>query len=326
MVKYYAVRKGLNVGIYETWEECKKQVVGYKGAIYKSFPTRSEAENFLKEKTVKKKEKYYAVRKGLNVGIYRTWEECEKQVHGYQGAEFKSFPTLIEAENFIKGELNYNTNKQTLQKRKIKDDIEELFLSKNPHLTETMKKASSPTLSSSSELKELLTEKIESPQEIQDNKAVAYVDGSYNKHTKEYSYGAVIFHKGKEYHFNKKFDDATLRTMRNVAGEIEGSKKAMSFCVENDIKTLDIYYDYEGIAKWAQGEWRTNKPGTIAYKKFYDDMVQKYQLSVNFIKVKAHSNDKYNDLADQLAKEAVFEHSFDSATSTNGNKKRKLFN
>ena len=35
--KYYAVRKGLNPGIYNTWDECRKNVIGFSGAIYKSF-------------------------------------------------------------------------------------------------------------------------------------------------------------------------------------------------------------------------------------------------------------------------------------------------
>jgi len=314
MGKYYAVRKGLNVGIYETWEECKKQVNGYKGAIYKSFPTRNEAENFLKEGT-KKKEKYYAVRKGLNVGIYRTWEECKKQVVGYQGVEFKCFPTLVEAENFMKGELNSKLNNHTLHETKIKDDmVGENLLSKNPPLTgiptTVSRKSSSPPISTSSlssELKELSVE--ETGQEKQNNKVVAYIDGGYNNQTKEYSYGVVLFHKGKEYHFNEKFDNVSFQTMRNVAGKIEGSKKAISFCAENAVKFLDMYYDFEGIAKWARGEWHTNKPGTIAYKNFYDDMIQKHQLRVNFIKVETHSNNNYSDLANPLAKEVVFGHS-----------------
>ena len=253
--------------------------------------------------------KYYAVRKGLNVGIYRTWDECKAQVLGYKGAEYKSFTTLIEAENFMKGEINYKTNKQTVQKKEIKPEtqvkIDKYFLK-------------DPTLSSSP--KELITEKIEGYQEKQDNKAIAYVDGSYNDLTKEYSYGAIILYKEKEYYFNKKFDDISLRTMRNVAGEIEGSKKAISFCAENDIKTLDLYYDYEGIAKWTLGEWKRNKSGTIAYKSFYDDIVRKHHLNVNFIKVKAHSNDTYNDIADQLAKEALSGTSYDSTTNVNINK------
>ena len=47
--------------------------------------------------------KWYAVRKGLNPGIYTSWSECEGVVKGYPGAEFKSFWTLVEAENFMLG-------------------------------------------------------------------------------------------------------------------------------------------------------------------------------------------------------------------------------
>jgi len=45
--KYYAVRKGKQPGIYLTWNDCRDQVVGYSGAVYKSFASREEAENFL---------------------------------------------------------------------------------------------------------------------------------------------------------------------------------------------------------------------------------------------------------------------------------------
>jgi ribonuclease HI len=45
--------------------------------------------------------KYYAVKSGRKSGIYRTWNECEKQVKGFQGARFKSFKTLQDAQNFI---------------------------------------------------------------------------------------------------------------------------------------------------------------------------------------------------------------------------------
>ena len=47
MAKFYAVKKGKKTGIFSTWDECKEQVTGFKGAIYKSFKTLSEAEAFL---------------------------------------------------------------------------------------------------------------------------------------------------------------------------------------------------------------------------------------------------------------------------------------
>ena len=36
-MKYYAVKVGRVSGIYSSWDECKAQVDGYVGAIFKSF-------------------------------------------------------------------------------------------------------------------------------------------------------------------------------------------------------------------------------------------------------------------------------------------------
>lgn len=45
--------------------------------------------------------KVYAVKKGLKTGIFSTWEECKKQVHSFPGAQYKSFPTMQEAEAYL---------------------------------------------------------------------------------------------------------------------------------------------------------------------------------------------------------------------------------
>lgn len=45
--------------------------------------------------------KFYAVRKGLTPGIYRTWDECKAMVTGVSGAEYKSFPTMEAAEEYM---------------------------------------------------------------------------------------------------------------------------------------------------------------------------------------------------------------------------------
>ena len=45
--KYYVVWIGLNPGIYNSWEECRNQVEGWKGAIYKGFKTKEQAEEAL---------------------------------------------------------------------------------------------------------------------------------------------------------------------------------------------------------------------------------------------------------------------------------------
>lgn len=45
--------------------------------------------------------KYYAVKVGKNTGIFTTWPECQENVHGFPGAEYKSFSNLEEAEAYI---------------------------------------------------------------------------------------------------------------------------------------------------------------------------------------------------------------------------------
>ena len=45
--KFYAVRAGRATGIFLTWEDCRAQVEGFRGARYKSFPTEEEARAWL---------------------------------------------------------------------------------------------------------------------------------------------------------------------------------------------------------------------------------------------------------------------------------------
>ena len=55
-MKYYAVRIGRNPGIYHTWDECKRETMGFKGASFKKFSTREDAEAFINEIEEDKKE------------------------------------------------------------------------------------------------------------------------------------------------------------------------------------------------------------------------------------------------------------------------------
>ena len=48
-MKYYAIKKGYQPGIYTTWTAAQQQISGFKGAIHKSFKTENEAKNYLAE-------------------------------------------------------------------------------------------------------------------------------------------------------------------------------------------------------------------------------------------------------------------------------------
>jgi viroplasmin and RNaseH domain-containing protein len=202
-----------------------------------------------------KQKKVYAVRKGRKNGLFYTWPQCQEQIKGFSGAEYKSFKTEEEANTYLTGAAN-NVILPPLPMEELSDDM-----------------------------------------------MLAYVDGSYNIATKEYSAGVVILWKGQEITFSQKGNDSELVGMRNVAGETMGAKIAMAYALEQGVHTVVIYHDYEGIEKWCTNAWEAKQEGTKKYKQYYEQIAK--ELKVIFVKVKAHSGDKYNEQADQLAKAAL---------------------
>lgn len=201
------------------------------------------------------KKKFYAVKVGKTPGVYLAWDDCKAQVDGFSGAVYKSFPTMEEAEAFA----GVHGGGVSQEKSEV---------------------------------------------HCESGAAIAYVDGSYNVATGEYSCGVVFITKDDEVHIARKGEDQEMASMRNVAGEILGAQLAMKRAVEYGIRKLDIYHDYQGIASWCLGEWKTNKEGTKAYKEYFDSV--RDQVEIRFVKVKGHSGDTYNDKADELAKSVIF--------------------
>lgn len=192
--------------------------------------------------------KYYAVKEGRNKGVFTTWDECKVSVEKYQGAIYKSFPTLEEANNYLNGVENNEDNPNFLI----------------------------PT---------------------------AYVDGSFNKDTCEYSFGALIFLSDGKHVFSKKFEPDNYSSNRNVAGEVRGASFVINYAIKHNIKELDLYYDYQGIESWYTGEWKANIELTQKYREFAIN--NKDVIKVNFHKVKSHTGVKYNEEVDLLAKKAL---------------------
>lgn len=195
--------------------------------------------------------KYYAVKVGRKIGIYSSWDECNQQVKGYSGAQFKKFESLDKAKEYIGGEMESEYEKRNISKDEI----------------------------------------------------IAYVDGSYNKETRDFGFGLVLIdHEGLEETSNGFMNHEQYSEHRNVAGEIFASMKAIERAIELKKKKIYIHYDYMGIKSWAVKEWKANKELTKNYQNFISE--KNKIIDIEFIKVLAHSNNKYNDIADRLAKDA----------------------
>ncbi|EXF84235.1 hypothetical protein CFIO01_07670 [Colletotrichum fioriniae PJ7] len=108
--RYYAVRVGLRPGVYLTWLECQKQTAHQKGAIYKSFFTREEAQAFVEGKFVPAPAgekpappRYYAVARGNFTGIFvNDWDTVSLAIKDAKGPKYKRFDTYTGALEFIR--------------------------------------------------------------------------------------------------------------------------------------------------------------------------------------------------------------------------------
>lgn len=133
---------------------------------------------------------------------------------------------------------------------------------------------------------------------------IAYVDGSFDKKTKRYSFGAILIKDGKIIkRLSRVGNNPKYQKSQQIAGEVFGALHAIQWAINHHFKKIIVHYDYLGIEKWALGEWRSNKDVSIDYAESFQQLASK--IKVEFVKVKAHSGIEYNEMADQLAKDAL---------------------
>ncbi len=225
--------------------------------------------------------KYYAVRVGLTPGIYETWSDCERQVKGYTGAQYKSFPTEAEARQFVYGDSNTGS----------------------PVITGT---AGTKRTSRAKGASKVAATKDNALFAHDTAELIAFIDGSFNKQRGIVGSGGVILVDGEEIEFSTGTREKIFRDYWNVSGELLAAIHVVKYAIEKGYQSCSLYYDYMGIEMWAKGRWKTNNPLTTMYAEKMK--AWKQQIRIDFHKVQAHSGVYYNERADELAKRAITEY------------------
>ena len=221
------------------------------------------------------KKNYYAVLVGRIPGIYSTWDQCKEQTDGFPGQKYQSFSTSEEAEQYIRGTIGDNSVIDQGVVAVSTQDMNAQVESRIANLAE--------------------------------DEVIAFVDGSYDVTEEKSAFGAIILsHSGNKdilyKAFTKQLGEEFI-SLRNVAAELEGVKEAINWAITYNKRKIAIYYDYEGIEKWATGQWKANKTITKDYARFTQE--KRTLLEIEFIKVPAHSGIKFNEEVDAVAKNAL---------------------
>ncbi|MCM1192574.1 MAG: ribonuclease H family protein [Butyrivibrio sp.] len=224
--------------------------------------------------------KFYAVKRGKVTGVFKTWEECRESVEGYPGAEYKGFPSRSEAYAYLgiseqsgEAEEGYQTDGAGDRADRVKG--------KKQYPADAAERPPAGWL-------------------------LAYVDGSYEDSLKKYAFGCVFFTpEGHIYTQYGNGDREQSLQHRNVTGEMLGAMYAVKTAMVNGFRGIEVRYDYQGIEKWVTGEWRSKTELTQKYAHAMRDWGR--DIEIRFQKVAAHTNVRYNELADSLAKKGLRE-------------------
>lgn len=213
--------------------------------------------------------KIYAVRNGRNPGIYNTWEECKEQVCGFSGAVFKSFGSLEEAENYIKGD-----NKIEPSHTEFEGFYKTIGL-KIPKLKN----------------------------KLEDGNVLVYVDGSVNPKEGKIGFGYLIYYEDKYVVGYGYKTDEHLLEINNIGGELFAMLEAINEIDKiKNVKKIEIRYDYKGIEEWATESWKAKKSTTRLYSTIMHTFIEAYDNNVLFTHIKGHSGEQGNECVDKLAK------------------------
>jgi len=144
MSKSYVVFVGKKTGIFDTWEECKEYVNGFKGAIYKSFKTIEEAEeafeNYFNETSLPLEKNVKTINDDKNNSNFTTAITIDGACAGnpgvgeYQGVKISGdLENMIikEKEECIKSKIYPKTTNNIMEFLALVEAIKYVFNTKN---------------------------------------------------------------------------------------------------------------------------------------------------------------------------------------------------
>ena len=215
------------------------------------------------------KKKFYAVAVGATPGIYTDWPSAERQVKGFAGAKFKSFPTRQEAAAWCEDPV-YATK------------------SKKP---DTHKGATETGL--------------DLPVTGNADSVIVYTDGGCSGNPGPGGYGVVILNGEERTDLSGGFQRTTNNRMEMMAALVALRTLVE---VEKPIRLYtDSRYLVNGITKgWAKGwrarGWRKSDGEPAVNPDLWEILLGlTEQLHVTFIWVKGHAGHEFNERCDQLA-------------------------
>ncbi len=138
-----------------------------------------------------------------------------------------------------------------------------------------------------------------------------YTDGACSYNPGPGGYGIVLIYNGIKKEFSG-FDENTTNNRMEITAVIEGLKKLKEPC-DVTIYTDSAYtlnaFELGWLDDWILNGWKNKKKKEVLNKDLWQSLLEVMKPhKITWIKVKGHSDNKYNNLCDKLARSQVDEY------------------
>lgn len=139
-------------------------------------------------------------------------------------------------------------------------------------------------------------------------KVIIYTDGACSGNPGPGGYGAVLIYKDNKKELTGYSENTTNNKMEVMAAIIalESLKEKCKVKLHSDSSYLVEGINKSWLSKWKTNGWKTANKKDVKNKEEWERLDRQLKIhSVEFIKVKGHSDNEYNNRCDFLATEEI---------------------
>ena len=139
-------------------------------------------------------------------------------------------------------------------------------------------------------------------------KVIIYTDGACSGNPGPGGWGAILMYKDTKKEISGGKKDTTNNVMELTAA-LEGLKM-LKFPCKVDLYSDSAYlvngFSQGWIYNWQKNIWQTSDKKTVKNKEIWQEIYNLTKIhKVNFIKVKGHADNEFNNRCDELARNAI---------------------
>ena len=135
-----------------------------------------------------------------------------------------------------------------------------------------------------------------------------YTDGACSGNPGPGGWGAILMYKNNKKEISGGKKDTTNNIMELTA--VIEALKLLKFPCKVNLYSDSAYvvnaFVQKWIAGWQKNNWKTSDKKDVKNKELWQELLELTKMhDVNFIKVKGHADNKYNNRCDELARNAI---------------------